>query len=448
MNTRTTVMGLVTMVLLLAFAGFVPLALWSGVDHVATPGDMVTLLVLLFGLGAAVIVALTQTVRALAQYSAAFHDISYDEATSLVNRLLFDARLFRTRSPFLRITAGKVDLDAPAVVHKVGGPAGLSIDHDSAAVTSRLGHLYRVLGPGFHRLDPFERVWDVVDLRPQRRTIAVEFMTRDGIPALVQATIVSRIAGPVADPMRGDTGEDVTVYGYSEDAVLQVTTEKFVLQLDGDPQVSDWVTGMAKGALDGAIRDALERHTLAEFLNPQYGLREEEGSSRHAPEPELITDLEREIADEVRAVGRGRGIVVERVELGTIRPAEQAISRQWLEFWQAKLQKEIDHYEMEAEMSRAQLAEETRVNARVLFINRVLEEMQALRSDKFKLPPELVIASVTEALASMGDQGPEMRRLLFQQAESLVRAVHIMQHEDAPLLPMLPSQIPSPPEKS
>jgi hypothetical protein len=65
---------------------------------------------------------------------------------------------------------------------RVGGPGYAVIFEDSAAVFEQYGRLTRVLGPGYYRLEPYERVRGVVDLRPQTRRVQVAGFTRDGIP--------------------------------------------------------------------------------------------------------------------------------------------------------------------------------------------------------------------------------------------------------------------------
>jgi hypothetical protein len=178
----------------------------------------------------------------------------------------------------------------------------------------------------------------------------------------------------------------------------------------------------------------LERYRLDQFLNPQYWLAEDEGPPRTAVAPKLLTDLEREVEDAVRAEGADRGIVVERVELGMIRPAEESISRQWLEFWQAKLQKSVDRYTMEAQTTHAQWAQDAQLEAQVAFVNRVLEELQQLSRDDVAVPPQLIIAAIVEAFHAMSDRGPEAQRLLVSQNDDLMRAIGTVRGEEmAPL---------------
>ena len=321
------------------------------------------------------------------------------------------------------------------------------MDLHNVVVTSRLGRLNRILGAGLHDMEPFERVWDVVDLRPQRRTVTVGFVTRDGIPATCQASIVCRIAPPgYATAAEESPLPPGPPYGYDEGAVLKVATAKCVRTLEGSNRVSDWVTTMASEVLEREVRDTLEQYRLDEFLNPQYWLDSQEGPPRTAATPRFVLDLEAEIGAVVRAAAKKRGVMVERVELGTVRPAEAAISRQWLEFWQAKLQTGIDRYTMEAETAHEQMAESARFEAQVVFVNRMLEEVQRLRSEGLTIPPQLVIASFIEVLHSMSESDPAAQQGLLQQADSLLRVVNAIQDEGSPSKALDVPQLPCPPD--
>ena len=440
MNLPRLLVLLIVGALVLAFSATLPIVLWGEEGYIIRLSDQVDFLVLVGGFVIALAASAFHVMRALRQYTQALHDLSPEDAAGLAFRLVFGSGRSSAGSPILRVQAGRVDLDGPPVVHRVGGPAGLNVDLHNAVVTSRLGKLRRVLGPGFHNLEPFERVWDVVDLRPQRRTVTVDFVTRDGIPALCQASIVCRIAAP------GSAGTGGVSSGpssrYSERAVLNASTAKVVRKLEGSDRVADWVSIMASGVLERTVRDVLEHYHLDEFLNPQYWLDGEEGPPRTAATPKLVLELEDEIESIVQASGRGRGVIVERVELGMVRPAEAAISRQWLEFWQAKLQNGIDRYTVEAETTHEQMAESARFEAQVMFVNRVLEEVQHLHDEGLTIPPQLVIASFMEVLHSMSHSDPTARQVLIQQAECLFQAVKSVQNEDFPLtasgVPRLP----------
>jgi hypothetical protein len=250
------------------------------------------------------------------------------------------------------------------------------------------------------------------------------------MPASCQVSIVCRVAPPGDGASNSRETDAPPSFGYDVEAILSVTTSKCVRKVEASHRVVDWVTGIVSDVLEETVRDRLELHRLDEFLNPQYGLEDEDGPPRIATSPKLITDLESEIEAEVRAKARERGVVVDRVEMGTVRPAEDAISRQWLEFWQAKLQKGIDRYTMEAQASHEQLAANARFEARVTFVNRMLEEMQSYHEEGLTVPPQLVIASFMEVLHSMGNLWPEARQVLMREAANLMRVVGALQEGD------------------
>ena len=430
MNLSKVLIPVIIGALFLAFAASLPIVLWSEAGYTIRPVDQIDFLVLVAGFGIALVTASGHMMRVLRQYSQALHDVSAEDAAGLVDRMVLGSDPYVVRAPVLRVQAGQVDLNGPPIVHKVGGPAKLSVDLHNVVVTSRMGTLYRILGPGFHDLEAFERVWDVVDLRPQRRTLTVEFVTRDGMPASCQVSIVCRVAPPGDGASNSRETDAPPSFGYDVEAILRVTTSKCVRKVEGSHRVVDWVTGIVSDVLEETVRDRLELHRLDEFLNPQYGLEDEDGPPRIATSPKLITDLESEIEAEVRAKARERGVVVDRVEMGTVRPAEDAISRQWLEFWQAKLQKGIDRYTMEAQASHEQLAANARFEARVTFVNRMLEEMQSYHEEGLTVPPQLVIASFMEVLHSMGNLWPEARQVLMREVGNLMCVVGALQEGD------------------
>ncbi|MBN1249116.1 MAG: hypothetical protein JXC32_15765, partial [Anaerolineae bacterium] len=152
MSLKRTLAWLAIFVLFLAYAASVPLVLW-GDTFLPEAGKQGDFMILAIGFGVALFVVAGHVRRALKQYVQALHDLSPDDAEGLAARLLYGA----TSGEVLRVEAGQIDLAGPPVVHKVGGPALLSVDHTSVVVTSRLGVLSRILGPGFHGLQPFER---------------------------------------------------------------------------------------------------------------------------------------------------------------------------------------------------------------------------------------------------------------------------------------------------
>jgi hypothetical protein len=128
-----------------------------------------TLMMLNLGLAASLIVAPMAAKGLLVQFTQRLYALSPEDAKELVNHILDGLPVYPPFEPSLRVDKGRVDPDGPEVLRKVGGPGFLSVGHDSIAVIARGGIIVDVKGPGFYRLEPFMKVWDVVDLRPQRR---------------------------------------------------------------------------------------------------------------------------------------------------------------------------------------------------------------------------------------------------------------------------------------
>jgi len=348
--------------------------------------------------------------RVFTEFARHFYDITSEQAQELVTRLIFGVS-GQAFLPLLEIQQGQADLEGPEILHKVGGPGMLRIAHDTAVVTQRLARLQRVIGPGMHTLEPFEKIWDVVDLRPQRRTIKVSFMTRDGIPAHCSADIRFRIAAGHLEPSENNP------FPYQEQAVLTVATIKRARDTEGKVPVQDWQQRIANGVLDGVLRNTLERYSLDDFLNPRHPLpREDTGSSNSA----FLKELETQIEEDVRRAGYRMGIDVDHVQLGPILSAEGAISQQWLEFWQARLQRIVDERKIEGDAVYTDLLLRAQVNTKIELLTTMLDEVKRLTHEGEDVPTDLLLLSFIDVLSTMTKQGDP---LVQERLDTLIRLV-------------------------
>lgn len=354
-----------------------------------------------FGLVMTLFIQLTQKLYAL----------SPEDAEGLVNRIILGLPVRAPVGPIWRVQDGRALPDGPEVMQRAGGPGFLSIGHDSAVITSRVGKLRRVLGPGFYGLESFEQIWDVVDLRPQRRTVRVEVMTRDGIPVYCDADIRFRVR-------EGDYAPSERVpYPFSPEAVLNLAT--MAKRRRGDNSIQYWPERAADGVLDGEIRDRLELYRLDEFL-----------INRSIEETPLIARLEAEITEVVQAAGADLGLIVEEVHLGPVLPTEEDISHQWLEIWQSEWQRYAAEKLIEGEAAQQRLVEIEEVRAQVELVSQMLANIQQVDLEKQEIEPQLVMLRFLDVIRAMGEREPMIRHLMFQQAESLRRLLYSLQpHE-------------------
>jgi hypothetical protein len=329
------------------------------------------------------------------------------------------------------------------VLFKVGGPGYLSVAHNSAAVTSKLGKLNRVLGPGFHHLEPFERFWDIIDLRPQHRMLRVEFMTSDGIPAYCDAEIRFHIANGSVSKATSGAETPNQPYPFSEEAVLKLTTSKFVTKPEGGNRTSDWCIGIVNGTLDGETRNLLEKYSLDEFLNPRYwdAVVDNSGTKRTpspSGKPISLKEIEAIIEGRVKQTGKERGIDVDWVRLEPVRPAEETVFRQWMEFWQAKSDRAISESMLTGETKRAERLEKARIEVQVEFLTTMLHEVKRLSKNDITVPSELIVMSFVDVVRTLSEQDPAVQQMMFHQAESLIRIVNSVRKDKSPFGPATP----------
>jgi len=463
---RLALVSLIAVMLALAFTAALLFAFFPYILPLDNPLlHPLNLVVLLCAFFLFLLFAMSLRKEMFTQFARRFFDLSWEDAGTLVSRLLEVLPETLPFEPTLRIQDGRANPDGPEVLFKVGGPGYLSIAHNSAAVTSRLGKLHHVFGPGFHQLEPFERLWDVIDLRPQRRKICVEFMTSNGIPASCDAEIRFRVAGPSEEGFaQRETGAIPNQpYPFSEDAVLKLATNKFVKSLEGSNRIADWCIGLANGALDGIMRNILEKYSLDDFLNPRYweeaqrdsvaestALRWQRPGADAGAEPQhdrvakpmALREIEAEVEERIRQTGLERGIWVDWVRLEPIRPAEAAVSRQWLEFWQAKSERVIGEYRLTGEAKQAQVLEQARTEAQVEFLTRMLREVQDLNRRDINVPSELILMSFVDVVRTLSEQDPAVQQMMFHQAESLIRIVTSIRRDKSPFGPATPPVTP------
>jgi hypothetical protein len=213
-------------------------------------------------------------------------------------------------------------------------------------------------------------------------------------------------------------------------------------------QVTDWITCLPEGLLDGAVRNVLERYTLDAFLYPQYWLSLKESVNQDGVteyklvRPQPLENHKKQIESKVKSLAEERGIYVEYVELGSILPVEDAISRAWLEFWQAKLQSVVYQHSMKVNVDPVQNDERARIGMLVDLIGGTVQKIQGLTDNELKVPPELPVLSFLGALRSISEDNPVIQRLVNRNAEKLASIIDVIQKPDSPVEDMQSAPIP------
>jgi hypothetical protein len=449
-NRKTLYLLLAVVINLILLMAYVSLALAA---YTGTVEIMVYLRYILIWLVILLVsLIIFQVPRILVQYGQLFFNLQPNEIPKLLKRLILGPSQYPPQEPVLQVRDGRVITEVSSVLERVGGPGYLSIEHNNAVVTQKLGILFRVLGPGFHALDAFEKVWDVVDLRPQRRTVTVQFMTRDGIPACVDAEVVFRI--PFINEytrMRGKTGQltqvsntgddtlNLQTLNFSPDAVLAVTAEKTVNGPQARSQITDWIACVPDEILDGVVRDVLECYTLDDFLYPQYWLSLKELVNQDGEieyklvRPQPLVSHKSQIELKVRAHAEERGIFIEYLELSPVLPVEDAISRDWLEFWQAKLQSVVYQHSMKVNVDPVQNGKRISTGLLVDLIASTVQKIQGLPNNELEVPPEFTLLSFVSVLQSMSKRDLDVLKMVNRNADKLACIIDAIQKPDSPV---------------
>jgi hypothetical protein len=161
--------------------------------------------------------------------------------------------------PFMKVDQGQIPLDANKVLTHVGGPGSLIVSNDSVVVLEQGGRLTRVEGPGLITLQPFEKVYDAIDLRPKRWVYPVQAMTREGILITWEVEIRYQIADGGQQP-----GEK-TPYPLSKDNVFRAVVCKHRRVVDGVVDMVDWESLVLLRTVE-ALRSILANHSLNQLI--------------------------------------------------------------------------------------------------------------------------------------------------------------------------------------
>ena len=431
-------------ILLMAFISLALVAYSGAVEIVVYVRFLLIWLVILL-----VSLVIFQVPRILVQYGQIFYKLPQDQTLKFLTRLVIGLSQYPPQKPVLKVQDGKIVSEASGVLEQVGGPGFLSIEHNNAVVTHNQGKLSRILGPGFYTLEAFEKVWDIVDLRPQRRTINVHFMTQEGIPAYVDAEIVFRIPfideyihmGQHARSSAETPAVDTETYptptqSFSADAVLKVTTEKTISSPQAGSVITDWIAYVPDEILDNTVRDILECYSLDDFIYPQYWLSLKEHTNHDGQteykvvKPHPLVNYKTQIETKVKDLAQVRGVFVEYVELGPVLPVETAISREWLEFWQAKLHNVVYQHSLKVNVDSVQNGERAAVGMLVDLIANTVQKMQRLTDNELRVPPELTVLSFLDVVQSMSEYDPGIQQLVNRNADKFASIIDAIQRPD------------------
>ncbi len=335
------------------------------------------------------------------------------EAGSFLYRLLFGVWRF---GPYMLIREGRIAAGENSVLHRVGGPGYLVIYNDTAVVTERCGRLGRVLSAHLPRprnypyLEPFEKVWEIIDLRPQQWTFQVKGMTREGIPVTCEADIRFKIDDRPAGGGAPKPPTEDEPYPFTPEAVFRAATARWIREPDSQGPPMDWRGRGVVGFAEGILRNILAEYYLDWLLGPT-------GDEIEHPREVIRRRLEEELQQEAPKVGAR----ILSVQLGEITVAEQ-ITTQWIEAWRAGWESQIAATRVEGEAELLRM-EAVRAQAQAEMLITLIRELQSVAISDAELRSYLLAARLAETLRLMS-YDPFTRVFLPPEA---IRTLHRLQ---------------------
>lgn len=297
--------------------------------------------------------------------------------------------------PWLKLKQGKVGFDPDGILTKLGGPGSVIIEKDTAVVLERGGRLTRVEGPGFAALEPFETIYDIIDLRPKRRVYKIDAMTKEGILISWPVDVQYKIADNDQEPSAK------VPHPFSREAIFQAATGTWRREI-GRLQDMDWEGQIIISHTEGILRSILAQWSLDELTGPTETDRLD---AREAIESELGQKLCQEAPK--------LGAKILQVKLDTLRVTDE-VTEQWIQDWKDRWQQWSEDQLTYRKAKDIQIYEPKKAEAELMLIDALSSELQKLDSEQ-----DIVSVVLMRLLAALGQAHIEGESNIFLPAEAL-----------------------------
>ncbi|MBC8492380.1 MAG: SPFH/Band 7/PHB domain protein [Chloroflexi bacterium] len=269
------------------------------------------------------------------EYVLALHEIagvSRRHAIKLLWSLIMGIQL-----PWLIVENGEVTESKPkGVLPEIGGPGVVVIRPGNAVVSERHGKVTRIAGPGIVKTKRFEKIREVIDLRPQWATIEAEnVLTKDRVPLAIKYGVGYQIE-PKSDTderlesvLKGD-GEALTEEIGEVYPVYAATVRKAVFNVT--PAGWQLTVSMAAGSF---LRDTVATLNFDEIFELVEDIEEPMVENRRR-----IHEIEQRVQDKLAQVALNWGIKIKTFDVESIEIPAEARARM-LEWWEAEWKRRI-----------------------------------------------------------------------------------------------------------
>ena len=329
--------------------------------------------------------------------------------------------MFGYATAALYVHQGKVETDAAnKAAEVIGGPAWLTVGESNAVLLERGAGFSRIVGTGYHRLHPHERVRSVVDLRTHYRKDFQKVMTKDGIPVKMEVDLTFHVTEkdlpddpPPAPPpplgpfnrlrrrlglrVRRGLLETSRPHRFSRETVRRLTYETTIASPEQPP---DWTMAFYN-VRSGDITDQIANRRLDEISAPE--------DVQIHPRAEIA----RKGLEDARQTASAQGIEILDMTLGVIEPQDkfQHIANQIIANWKIEWERRAKILEAQAEAKRTQLLEEARAEAQANMIQALTEGYRIAIGDDPTISKNIIALRFIDTLESLLTKQPPDERV-------------------------------------
>jgi len=267
---------------------------------------------------------------------------------------------------------------------RFGGPGNVVIYNDSAVFLERFGRFIRIAGPGAIFLRRFERIREVLDLRPQERSGVAAALTKDGILVETEVQVRFQLARPPVSLSSSAPGTLRPIYKWAWTQAGQ--SHSWLIDMDtGLPEEDRWPERVMSN-VGSTMRAIVAGYRLDELLEP------------YEPDRDPRREITQKLGDELDASAREFGAQVLEVRMGALKPTLEEVAKErmasWQVAWKSEARKEKARGEAEAIRERG-LA---RAYAQMEMILALTREFQELVERDMALSAEFIALRFIEAL--------------------------------------------------
>ncbi|MBN1139181.1 MAG: SPFH domain-containing protein [Anaerolineae bacterium] len=325
---------------------------------------------------------------------------SLAEARGFMYRCLFGLSKF---GPWLRIEAGKANQE-DHILNQAGGPGHLVVYNDSAVLLEKSGQFTRIAKKGFVRLDPLEKAYTIVDLRPKRWVYPVKAMSKEGIPITCDAEIAYQIDD------EGLESSEKEPYPAPEHKIFQAAVCTWIREADRpvETRTMDWSGRVIISETEGSLRTILSQYPLDRLI----GLAPDSIN----PREEIRSELEKQLRKGVPKLGAK----ILSVALGDIK-VDHEITQQWVEAWQARWERWATERQALGKAAQVEQVEHAKTRAQVMMITNIIEALQPLATPSDQAITSKLVLTRLFMVLSRAQADPLTRVYLPQEAVNTLR---------------------------